>query len=188
MRKKPTAIPQTSEYQLTFADKPDPAGIMQATLVALGLSETLHLTGTATVNIYPSRERSKKRGFVLDSFEIKSLEDYIRLQSSIVDVLESELPRDQEKWDPKGKSVRGSLWKSARVDSLELRRRDVASPDLVAELRESLTDDELKQELAAYDDVATISIFTVVLECDWDEEHQVRAEFRNGALLRLDHE
>jgi len=76
----------------------------------------------------------------------------------------------------------------AKVLSLELRRRDVINAERVAALKQILPPAAVREELAAYDPPDTRSFFTVVLECDWDDEHSVRAAFRDGEFVDLDHQ
>jgi hypothetical protein len=65
----------------------------------------------------------------------------------------------------------------------------VITPELEAHLRHVLPPKIAKAQLAALgDDAATRTSFTLVLECDWDDEHMLRAEFRDGGLLDLNHE
>ena len=69
----------------------------------------------------------------------------------------------------------------------ELRRRNVATPELIAHYKAVLPPKLVKIQLAENDDSNTRSFFTVVLECDWDDEHSVRANFRDMKFVDLDH-
>ena len=78
------------------------------------------------------------------------------------------------------------MWAAVRVESVVLDRRD---PDRVKDLEMLVAGGvRISNTVAAGADLpGTRSFFTVVLSADWDDEHQLRAAFRDGALIDLDH-
>jgi hypothetical protein len=113
---------------------------------------------------------------------------YLRNQNDIRAALEKALARDQREWDPDGPKVNNDVWTRVKVESLELRRRNLANPELVAHLKSTLPPKLVKLQLSDCDSPGTSSSFVLVLECDWDDEHSVRASLRDGKLIDVDHQ
>jgi len=163
---------------------------IEAELKAPALDPAMHPKGLVRVNVNTDVGKKPHAYAVLDAFHIESLVEYVRGQAGIRKALEQALKRDQGDWDPDGpKLTPDQIWTRAKVESLELRRRQEITPELEQHLRHVLPPTVAKMQLAAMgDDAATRTVFTVVLECDWDDEHMVRAQFRDGKFVDLDHQ
>ena len=189
--KKTAAQAQPPEYELNVR-----GGInaiderIEAELKAPALDPAMHPKGALRVNLNTDVGKKPHAYAVLDAFHIESLIAYVRGEAGIRKALEQALKRDQAEWDPDGpKLTPDQVWSRAKVESLELRRRQEITPELEKHLRHVLPKKIAELELAAHgDDASTRTVFTVVLECDWDDEHSVRASFRNGRFVDLDHQ
>jgi len=162
--------------------------LIEAELTSPALDPVMHPKGVLRVDINTDVKKKPKPSAVLDAFHVESLAQYLRAQGDIRTTLENALTRDQREWDPDGPEVNDDVWQRAKVQSLELRRRDVVNAERVTALKRILPPAAVREELAAYDPPDTRSFFTIVLECDWDDEHSVRAAFRDGQFVDLDHE
>jgi len=160
---------------------------IEAELRSPALDPAMHPKGFARVDINTDVKEKPKPTAVLDAFHLESLAEYVRGQEHVRKTLEKALKRDQRGGDPDGPKIADDVWSRAKVQSLELRRRDRADPKTFAALKEYLGAKLAREELAAYDPPGTRSFFTVVLECDWDEDHPVWAPFRDGKLIELRH-
>jgi hypothetical protein len=156
-----------------------------AELISAALDPVLHPDGRVRVELSTvAPAADKAMGFVLDSFHVDSLLEYLRSQPRVRRSLDAALPRDWAEWDRKGFARRKSdHWAEAEVVSLDLRRRYVPTPEFLARLKaKGMSARDVESDGP---DVRTA--FTLTLKCNWDEEHLLRAEFRNGKLVELDH-
>ena len=190
-KKKGTAQARPPEYELHIR-----GGVnltderIDAELKSPALDRAMHPKGVVRVEINTDVGKKPHPHAVLDAFHVGSLIGYVRGQTGIRKALEQALKRDHAEWDPDGpKLTPEKIWSSAKVESLELRRRQEITAELEAHLRHMLPPTLAEAELAAHgDDAATRTVFTLVLECDWDDEHSVRASFRDGKFVDLDHQ
>lgn len=146
-------------------------------------------TGTLHVNI--ETESAAKKGkpprFLLNEFIMDSLVEFLGLQEYLRATLEAELPRDKSIWNPKGKPIK-DLWSEVKVLSLNLRRRKMLSPVILAALKQKRSPEEVERTVAAQDTPDTRTAFAIILDCRWDDEHRVRVSFRDGKFVGLGHE
>lgn len=132
---------------------------VEAELSSAGLDELLHPSRCVKVEL--GTDLAPDGRLVLTSFQLDSLRVYVGLQARIRRALEAKLPPDQENWDPEGESILGDVWSWLHVVSVDID----AQPE----------------------DPSDSSSFVISMDCDWDQEHLIRAEFRNGAFVQLDH-
>jgi hypothetical protein len=166
-----------------------PAKEYDALLTSPALDPLMHPAAKVPVIVNSQRNVADARCATrLDPFQRESLHEYLRLQQYVRETLERELPRDQEQWDPEGEPVCGDVWSWVRVHYLEIRPLNVPEPSEVKRWSKSgLSDDEIARILAASDTPQTRSFFRITLRCDWDTEHPLEAEFRDGAFVKLLH-
>lgn len=178
------------DFSLTFTEYDSDEVV--AELISPLLDHALHPSGKARVLIETMAGTKKgEPHFVLDAFHLNSLLEYLRGQRVVRSTLKAELPRDRENWERNAgedNTGGGDAWAGVQLRELRLRRKESISPEFLANLKKDFTPKELKEELAGWDRPDTKSFFTVVLDCEWDEEHSVQARFRDGAFVELDHE
>ena len=126
-------------------------------------------------------------GFILESFQLESLVEFLRNQAYIRETLEKELSRHQEVTDPDGEPISGDVWASARVTTLKLRSWDLRTPRAIRQLENAgRTLEEIEELLPAPEDPRTRTVFVVALECDWSLDDDVEATFRDGKFVDFD--
>lgn len=152
------------------------------------LDPLMHPEGKLAVRIETAgRETDGKSGFVLDSFQLRSLLDYLRLQDYVRETLDRELPLHQEVVDPEGDPVRGDVWSWARVRSLQLRSRELPTGRLVENLRSlGHSARDIKDLVPPPEPPKTRSSFVVTIDCNWDQDHGREARFRDGVFVGFD--
>jgi hypothetical protein len=190
--KKGAGAARVPEYELLIRGGINSADErIDAELKSPALDRAMYPTGVVAVEINTDVGKKPHPHAVLDAFHVGSLIEFVRGQARIREALERALVRDRAEWDPDAPKLKkpDQIWSSAKVQSLELRRRQEVTAELEAHFRHLLPPKAAEAELAAHgDDAATRTVFTVVLECDWDDEHSVRASFRNGKFVDLDHQ
>ena len=177
------------KYSITFVGGFGPSSLEVETDVACtALDKVMHPDGTVRVEFRadPFGTKAKPR-FMLESFQFESLAEYVRSQTQIVAALDAALERDREEWNEGGEAGRSGVWDAVRVKRVELPRQD---PDRVKDFEMLVAGGvTISNTVAAGADLpGTRSFFVVVLRADWDDEHQLRAAFRDGALIDLVHE
>jgi hypothetical protein len=175
-------------YELTFVGGYGDDDI-EADLTSPLLDAILHPKGILRVIVTTdSSVRKGKPRFMLDAFHVHSLHEYLRSQAVVRKTLEAALAKDRKDWGELDDTAGKPLWECGRMTHLNLRRRRMATPEFIAQMRKIFSPKEIREELAGLDTPETQTAFTVVLECDWDEEHSVVAEFQDGAFVGLNHE
>lgn len=150
------------------------------------LDAKLHPEGQIDVAmISKGRVIQSVAGFVLDSFQIQSVLDYLRMQKKVRRTLERELAKDQKSWDPEGESVRGDVWAWAKLECLKINPRHIPNPQEFKKSKMRFSAYEIRQIMAASDTLETRSCFSVAISCDWDREHGREAVFRDGNFTEL---
>lgn len=176
------------EFELTICRVTGPDEIViRGFVTSQALDGSMHPRNRISVYILSKRSSGgRKKGLVLDSFQLESLVEYLRLQEYVRETLERELPRDQEEVDPDGEPVRGDVWSWARVRELELRLRDLHNPQTFKHLKEAgLNAEAHERELPAAEKPETRTLFVIRLECDWSPDHTLEATFRDGKFVNL---
>jgi len=161
---------------------------LEGNLRSPSLDPAMHPKGEVTVSIATKGKTiERKSEFLLDSFQFRSLLDYLCLQNYVRQILEQELPRDQEAVDPQGDPVVGDVWSWARVRSLQLRLRDVRTPEAIDQLKNlGYSPSEIEDLIDKPESPETRSFFIVTVDCDWDQDHVLAAKFRDGQFVCLE--
>src|SRR2546423_1994202 len=130
------------EFNIRTVSGPDEVAI-RGSVTSPSLDPHMHPRGKVRVFILTKRKLERgKKGFILDSFQLRSLQEYLRIQDYIRQTLERELPVDQEAVDPEGEPVRGDVWSWARVRYLDLRLRDLRNPETFKRYKKDSLDAE----------------------------------------------
>jgi hypothetical protein len=159
-----TMKPPSAEFELSVNEASGPPEGMEVegVLRSVALDPGMHPDGTLEVFIATRlREGGPTGSYLLDSFHIRSLLEYLNNQSDIREVLEHALAADQEEIDPEGDPIRGEVWSWAEVESLHLRQRE--GPE----------EEGMK------------TFFELTIRCDWLTDHFLEATFRDGKFVEL---
>ena len=159
-----------TEYSILFPFESDQFDIVTAELRSPLLDSELIPSKSLRIEINTDPQLADDSGFLLDSFQIHSLHEFIGSLPFVRSTLERELPRDQEQWDPQGMSVRDDLWSAVQIQSLRLWSR-----------REAISTKSLPGH------AVISSFFELALDCEWDSEHIITASFCDGEFMDLDH-
>lgn len=184
----PRPSPQEPEFQITFVGQFGYNDTVEARLTSAALDEAMHPAGHAPAHFEDSAIEDGKLPFTLDSFHVASVEAYLRSQDYVRSTLEGELTSDQRTWAPDEPAI-DELWTQAKVESVDFRRRMVPTPELLKTWKRKMrmSAKEIMEALTEWDVPDTRSFFQVTLRCAWDEEHLLRADFRDGAFVSLEH-
>lgn len=180
--------PHAPEFELVIASTTGPDQVeVEAVVRSEALDRSMHPDGTVEVYIFTKRATADgKSGVVLDSFQLHSLQQYLRNQDDIRQSLERELAADQEQVDPAGEPVRGYVWSWAEVRGIELRLRDLNNPEANERLRGiGFMVDEYQKFAPPPESPATRTFFVLRLKCDWRMDHPLVAIFRDGKFVSL---
>jgi hypothetical protein len=116
-----------------------------------------------------------------------SVQEYLLRQADIRTALEEGLAADQENWNTSQEHACGDIWSWVKIDVVFLPRRDEAQSDLLAGLQVADPTFDVDQTSTGCDKPGTRTYFAIDMRCAWDRDHIVRAEFRDGQLLSIDH-
>jgi hypothetical protein len=184
-RKPRDAAAEAIEYDLAFTSGFDPLALgAQAELTSDRLDGLMHPSGSVRVD-FITRPAGPEGGpgFLLHSFQIDSMMEYLRSQAAIRLAIQGELVRDRATHGPKRRQRKDEdVWKDAEVLFLELRERSVPHPEGLARLKKSMPKLRIEDIIAHSDKPATRSSFTVVVKVEWDDEHWRRVGFSDGKL------
>ena len=158
----PSAAPGAGTYDLKVVE--DDGYDVEADLKSPVLDRAMHAKGKVRLRL--SRERpepgTRKKGFALDPYPAASVEWYLQSQAGVRQTLETQLSKHQEEFDPEGDPIRDEVWEWVEVLCVDLD----AKP-------------------ARHKGRPSRSSLRVVLDCDWEQEHTVVAEFRDGTFVKL---
>jgi len=187
-------MPQVdAEFELMIGPFNGPDRVtVECALTSPALDPAMHQGASLAVEIDARRETVEGRwsdsgpGFALEAFHLQSLLEYLRIQDYIREILEREMARDQEEVDDQGDPVRGEVWEWARVELLELRSRDVHSPEMIKQLHKAgRTEAEIGLAFQITEPRETKTIFVVHVGCDWSH-HPREVTFRNGKFAGIE--
>ena len=180
-----------AEYQLEFRLGKSLLGFsLVAKLTSAQLDRTLHPEGAARV-MFEGRvdDQSNDAKFVVTSFQLDSLAEYLQCQAEVRRALETELGEARANWlvealpaDP------SALWRDSYVDYLYITPRKPMSAELQERLRSGMLSEIQAEEVTTgHDQPDTRSTFSVMIKVGWDEEHGVRLIlFRDGNFVKFD--
>lgn len=177
------------EFELSINKVGGPDHVeVEGTLTSPMLDPKMHPTGKLPVHIATRRSGTNSEdGFVLDSFQLGSLLNYLCRQRSIREALEKSLAAHQEMVDPTGEPVVGDVWSWAEVLSIHLRLRDLNNPQADERLRAlGFRIDEYKKYAPPPEPPQTETFVAVRLTCDWSPDHTHEVTFRNGVIVGLE--
>lgn len=184
------AISAGVPYELTVIGYDAGDSVVEAEVRSPLLDPDLHPGAVVQVKFLADVTANPKLRFTLHSFQIDSLVEYLRSQSRVRSVMETELARDRQNWRGGKQSADdgADLFKRVKVDHLASHPRECASEATLSRMRALMSADQFEKFVAAQDTPQTRSTFSIVLKCPWDREHNVVLRFRDGVFQAVAHE
>lgn len=179
------------QYELTVVDYDAGDSVVEAEVRSPLLDPDVHPDAVVRVKFLADVTAKPKVRFTLHSFQIDSLAEYVRSQSRVRSVMETELARDRRNWR-EGKQAAdddpADVLTRVKFDHLALHPRESASEAMLSRMKALMSADQFEKFVAAQDTPQTRTTFSVVLKCPWDREHNVVLRFRDGVFQSVAHE
>lgn len=168
-------------------NKPNVSGEVFGTLVSDRLVAPVFKQGRIALYFINGNSNSTKEE-LLDEFVLASVQAFINMQDSIEVMLSGALKNDRLVWKARSSKPDApeDVWKEAKVESLDLRKRRTTSSKQYLLLLKTKGQD-FAAKYCPVDAADIKSTFRLSFRCRWDREHLVRVEFENGELKRVDH-
>jgi hypothetical protein len=185
------AAEEPAPYQLAFCGLEhanEPWGYVDAILSSGLLDPKVHPGGSVPVRLCNRAKQSKGRAsFVLDSFQIESLEVYLAEQKKVRAVLEESLNKDVAMVKRDKRYGGENLWRHVRILQLQLAPRLVPTKKQLLGMKKRWNISP-RVILADSDRPDTRSSYSLTFRARWEEEHFLIAYFRDGEFVRMSRE
>jgi hypothetical protein len=173
-------------YELRFSGEVDEIlNLVMVQLISPHLDSVIHPAQSATIQIPAEESTADKTSFVLDSFQIESILDYLRAQSEIRAVLEPHLVHDRQEWGAGDSGDDDDIWQEIDFLYLAPEERRVRTAQQLADLKTAMPDVNFEQVSAEAGHPEMRSSFTVTLKTAWDDEHERWLQFRDGKFIKM---
>ena len=171
----------SEEFVLTFSPAvPDRVYGVEAVLRAQTLDPEMHPSGTAKVTLWQYPAQSP---ISLCGFQLLSLQAYVADQQSLKEVMARALRGDRSNWDTEKKYTQSSVWQHSQVITVEFDRHRILQQSDLEAARKHFPGIPSEPFFSHSDSVSTKSTFTVVVKCEWDDEHWRRLLIRDGTVV-----
>jgi hypothetical protein len=180
-------LPYELDFVANFGELSAVGGSTGAVLRSPMLDPALHPGGSARVTFGSRRPTTEgaEEGFVLESFQMDSLAEYLRAQAHVRKTLEVELaeldPRPAPARSAGAKSA--GVWRRAEVFGVSMYGRDVPSPAVVAATRRREGKQAARELVESQDKSTTRSTFLVYVRYGHGD---YLAIFRDAALVSFE--
>jgi hypothetical protein len=168
-------------YRLTVNAKLRPVdGYVIADLGSPLLSQIMHKRDTVRLHIGTDFSTANSKAFLLDSFHIESITEYLRSQARVQRKLNSVLKEDRNIWDVEKRFEHGDIWGQVELMYLEVDLPHIQTEESMANLKKFIPNIPIEVVKEHSDKRDTKSTFTVVLKVPWDDQHWRMVTFRDG--------